>query len=968
MSSNLNTVARANLRASKGKYILTGLGIAISSFFIAAVIVLISSLQGTVSASIGDVLTKADNIVISAGANDQSNNSANIYLDEETIKKIQEDPSVASAWIDYQGSGKFGADKTTAYYNQAPTSADAFPFSIDGKLPANDSEIMLSKVFAQKHNLKTGDKVTSQDIVASASDPSTADTKEYTVSGLFDGGFSGASSNNAVFIGGTAYGEAATKALKNRPAGAPEYMYPGATMAFVKFKDDDQAAARTELQNKLNTGDKNTEPKVTTGKEYLKKIQDQISAGFAFIGTILGAFAALALLVSSFVISNTFAVLIGQRVRELALLRTLGARGSSLVLMLIIEALVVGIVFSAIGALAVYAVAGLLSLLFNNILITYDPMAFVAGVALCTIVTVLASLAPARTALRISPISAMGETTAQAVKKPSIIGMIAGVLVGIGGAVLVSIAIGMTNDKKDSEQAVLLVMLAALLLGVAIFLLTPWILLPLVRGLGTMFRTQTGKLAVANALRSPKRTVSTGRAVLVGALVVATVLTGYSVMNASLAKAMDKTFPISAMAVYGDGSSTGSKGVEKARSVADKARGLKNVEAATVASAAGAVEYTIPVKDTDKSVDHASNLVALSQDELGKVIPGEASQQLADNTVLVPTKIYEASSYNDSTRLKATGPRGTVELKPIKSQTQQTLFIVNTATGAKLQDASDPKPIAVANAPEQQGAQGQPAQGGEHQAPADGAQGAPTAGAEGDASPGATGAGSEGASAPADEGAQGSAAGASAGSAQQPGQDGAGQQELGTVARGNQTMILVRAASPLSSSDNAALQDELTKANDGVDFVGGLQSRKQIDQILTILLGCTLALLALAIVIAVIGVANTMTLSVNERRRENAMLRSLGLSRKQLRRMISAEAILITLGAVLLGILGGIGIGLLAAKVIFTASNSSAEIVVELPFLGLAFVVLVGLLSALVASALPAIRSARMSPVEGMRS
>ena len=143
-TTTLSTVARANLRASKKKYILTGIGIAISSFFIAAVIVLISSLQGTVSASIGDVLTKADNIVISAGANNQSNNSANIYLDEETIKKIQEDPSVASAWIDYQGSGKFGADKTTAYYNQAPTSADAFPFSIDGKLPANDSEIMLS--------------------------------------------------------------------------------------------------------------------------------------------------------------------------------------------------------------------------------------------------------------------------------------------------------------------------------------------------------------------------------------------------------------------------------------------------------------------------------------------------------------------------------------------------------------------------------------------------------------------------------------------------------------------------------------------------------------------------------------------------------------------------------------------------------------------------------------------------------
>ena len=63
----------------------------------------------------------------------------------------------------------------------------------------------------------------------------------------------------------------------------------------------------------------------------------------------------------------------------------------------------------------------------------------------------------------------------------------------------------------------------------------------------------------------------------------------------------------------------------------------------------------------------------------------------------------------------------------------------------------------------------------------------------------------------------------------------------------------------------------------------------------------TLVMLMLAVVISIIGVANTMTLSVNERRRENAMLRSLGLSRKQLRRMISIEAILITLAAVVLG-------------------------------------------------------------------
>ena len=130
-----------------------------------------------------------------------------------------------------------------------------------------------------------------------------------------------------------------------------------------------------------------------------------------------------------------------------------------------------------------------------------------------------------------------------------------------------------------------------------------------------------------------------------------------------------------------------------------------------------------------------------------------------------------------------------------------------------------------------------------------------------------------------------------------------------------------------------------------------------------IMLIFTLVLLALAVVISIIGVANTMTLSVNERRRENAMLRSLGLSRKQLRRMISAEAILITLGSVILGILAGVGIGIAAAKVVIAGTSSSTEVVIDLPYLGLFFVLLVGLVSAFVASILPAARSARLSPV-----
>ena len=127
-------------------------------------------------------------------------------------------------------------------------------------------------------------------------------------------------------------------------------------------------------------------------------------------------------------------------------------------------------------------------------MVSYDPMAFVVGVVLCTLVTVIASLAPARTALKISPISAMGETTAQAVKKPNIAGLIAGLVIGAGGGALMIVAfntITQNNDSSNAGTSVLLVMIAALLLGIAVFMLTPWLLLPLVRVLGSVFRNQT---------------------------------------------------------------------------------------------------------------------------------------------------------------------------------------------------------------------------------------------------------------------------------------------------------------------------------------------------------------------------------------------------------------------------------------------------------------------------------------------
>lgn len=911
-NTSLNTVARSNLRASKGKYVLTGIGIAVASFFIAAIIVLLGSLQGTIDAAIGDALSEDDNVVLSAGTNAPNNYTANHYLTPENLDTITNDPSVQRTWVIYDGQGKLGTGENSAKvrYTPAPTDTELFPFPIDGKLPGTDTELLISKEFAEKHNLHLGSTVTSPDVVAAITDPNTGATKEYTIAGIFDTGFSGSFSNDSVYLGGTSYQNAADEALKQLdPKSMEAAQLPHPSMTFVQFKGDDDAHARTELQKKLATGDQNTEPVVKSGGEYLQDLKEETSQFFAFIGVILGAFAALALLVSSFVISNTFAVLVGQRIRELALLRTLGAHGKSLVRMLLVEALVVGVIFSAIGAALVYPVAALAGVLFKDFMVSYDPLAFIVGVVVCTLVTVIASLAPARSALNISPISALGEGTAQAVKKPGIAGLILGLIAAAAGAAVVWQSLSLTSapdaGAQQSSAGVLLVMVAALLLGVAVFLLLPWLLPPLIRVFGSVIRSQTGNLAVANALRSPKRTVSTGRAVLVGVLVVSAVLSGYSIMTASTAKSMDRAYPVSATATYGTGGGTGAESLAKAHSVADKVQGIKNVESVAVASAAGALEYTLTSKDGSQSMSNTASMVALSQEDFAKVIPAEGKYPTEDNTVLVPESLYNNAGFDDSTRLKARGPLGEIELKPIKSTSKiANMYVVNPATGAKLQNPDDPQPLTL----------------------------------------------------------------------QQPGE--AGEQPQGSASQsggmnpsaGAETMVLVHAKSPLTATENSTLQDQLNKANDGNEFTGGLQQRGQLDQVLTVMLGITLGLLALAVVISVIGVANTMTLSVNERRRENAMLRALGLSRKQLRRMISAEAVLITLGAVALGILGGVFIGSVSAKVVLAATDQKVEFVPDLPYLGLALILLVGLASALVASALPAARSARMSPVEGLGS
>lgn len=116
-------------------------------------------------------------------------------------------------------------------------------------------------------------------------------------------------------------------------------------------------------------------------------------------------------------------------------------------------------------------------------------------------------------------------------------------------------------------------------------------------------------------------------------------------------------------------------------------------------------------------------------------------------------------------------------------------------------------------------------------------------------------------------------------------------------------------------------------------------------------------LLALAIVIAVLGIINTLALSVLERTRELGLLRAIGLRRAQTMRMITVEAVVISVFGALLGVVVGTGLG--AAVVRALQDEGITDLV--LPWSQIGIVLGLAALIGVVAAALPAIRAARLN-------
>jgi putative ABC transport system permease protein len=176
-------------------------------------------------------------------------------------------------------------------------------------------------------------------------------------------------------------------------------------------------------------------------------------------------------------------------------------------------------------------------------------------------------------------------------------------------------------------------------------------------------------------------------------------------------------------------------------------------------------------------------------------------------------------------------------------------------------------------------------------------------------------------------------------------------------------VIWVRAAPGV---DSIQLVDDLDRLADaaGAKVEDHLQVRAAGNRQLDILTWSVLGLLGISVAIALIGIANTLGLSVLERAREHALLRTLGLTRGQLRRMLAAEAVLLSVVATLLGTVIGVGFAWVAYEAVVKRALDQATM--QIPWLSLGVVVLIAALAGLLAAVLPARRATRVTPAAGL--
>jgi putative ABC transport system permease protein len=606
------------------------------------------------------------------------------------------------------------------------------------------------------------------------------------------------------------------------------------------------------------------------------EIESQIQG----LNAILYFFAAMALFVGGFLIFNAFHMTVLQRMREIGMLRTLGATRRMIVRSVLIEALLLGTVGAVIGlGLGVLLAKGLILLMrgigFPVGGLVFTPIAPIAAVATGLITAVLGALHPARRAGRVSPIQAVlgseGIRTRPGLGR-AVLGA-ALIVPGLGGAFL----LGAADETTPLVAAAGMVGTVAVFFGIA--LLTPFVVSPMVRVLSWPVRRSApveGRLAADSAASHPGRTAATATGLTIGlALVVAFGSLGSSFLN-SISDEFDRSFARD-LTVQPRGFSPG-QGPQQTIAAGLRDRILALPEAEVVAQERFLFQPGLPRRRTRGSTDGL--LIAFDPADYREVdnteIEGASREQAFDG--LARGGVTVGKGYADEENLEV-GDVLTLD-GPSEIRRARIAGIVKTVIF-----------------------------------------GGQTVGMSLDV-----------------------------------------MREVWGVTADSE--LALKATSDDARDD---LQRKVAKIV-GRDYpnlavLSNDQLKDDIQGQINQQFGVFNAIVGVAIVVSLFGVINTLSMSVFERTREIGVLRALGTSRWQVRRLIGNESLIISLIGALLGIVVGAGLGWALLKGLAAGVPGVSY---RAPLGTMAGVAVAGVVLGLIAAVLPARRAARLNVIQAV--
>jgi putative ABC transport system permease protein len=831
-----------NVIARKVRLALSAFAIVLGVAFVSGSFIFTDAMGG----AFDDIIegSTADVEIAPKGANDFDSQQDTRLIPSSVVEKLRGLPEVGSVHPYYQlqsvyvvgRNGKVigGTGPPGLAFN--PTDARSITGKriitlTKGRYPHGSSQVALDVDTARKAGYGIGDRVK----LVTPGDPPTI---KATVSGLVEfgaGGLNGATltlfdekfMRQAFFGGRDGYSAISLNAA------------PGVS----------QTRLRNAAQPLLPNG-----VVARTGDALVEKNKAGLDEILGFLNTFLLVFAGVSLVVGTYLIINTFSILVAQRSRELALLRALGASRRQVDVSVLVESVFVGLVGSTLGLALGYLLARGLQAFFGTIgldlsraAFEVEPRTIVASYVVGLVVTIFAAYLPARRASRIPPVAALRDDVAlpeASLRRRVVIGF---ALIAAGAAAMV------LGFDKNGNTGLSLIGAGMLSVLVGVSLLSPWLGRPLTRLFEVGYRRAFGTigvLAAQNSIRNPRRTAATASALMIGLTLVSLIaILGHSAA-VSTAAAVDKTvtsqFVVSNVVQ-----------VPFSTSVAKHVREVDGVASvAEVRSAGAAIGHDRVFLG---AVDPRNLGVALA-------VPMQKGSLLAlrDNTVAITQASAERRHYDIG------------DTVPMRFQGG-----LQRLTVVAILDGSSPLPynyLVTLRALEKGGI-----------APLD-------------------------------------------------------------------TLLFVNKE---PDADATQVRREVKKVvkdlptvtvQDPAEFA---QSQKdQIDFFLNFIYG----LLGLAVVIALLGIVNTLALSVIERTREVGLLRAVGVSRRQLRRMVRLEAVVVAvLGAVL-----GIGMGLVFGVALQRAIADQGVDVLAVPWGQLVLFVVFAAIAGVLAAVLPARRAARL--------